>query len=842
MRNSQKIGYPYMRIIVFLAAVLGFIAIICTEAWAAQVTASVANVRMQSESTGEIVGTLPQGTTVTILQWSGEWAQIQSNGMQGWMHQSVLSAQPDDYVQVNEDAVNLRSGPGTSYDLVDSAVRGEQLILLDGSTEWYHVQTLDGTVAYILGSLTTGNSSASASPASNESASNTYVEITGTTVNLREGPGTEYASLGTVSQGEKFVYLSQVGDWYAAQTNQGEQVYIYTGLSRITTDSTETSSDQTTTNEQTAGDSTALPTTSVSELSAPSVYLNGVLLSFDDVEPMIIDDRTMVPMRAIFEAMGAEVSWVEATQTVVGVGKDQTMVVLPIGSNQATVNDTTVTLDVPAQIVEDRTLAPLRFVGEALGATVAWDPVTRRIDITQSLPVEETPEIPSDQEQPVTPQEPEQPVDQPGDSETSSEEITQEPLDINRSYLHIGTEKNEIGLSVKLSGMEQLNPQASKEGDVMTLEFEGRYIREAVHLTQALGGGDLQIDAENTENGVTVRVTMPESVECQFATSDDGREMSLIIENRIRSVGRKVYGESDEMITIATVVPVQYQYSVDGRTMTLILSNTSIGIAEEKYSYYGSVMDIMTVTQVEGENGPEVHLVLQANQDCKFNTLLGEDGVLNIAVTSLTEDEFSSRSDRLVMIDAGHGGTEKGALYGGVDEREINLAIALKLGAYLQSQGIEVLYTRTGDQTVGLSERAQMANQERVAMFVSVHCNAATSASANGTETYFYAPIETPELFSQRMERQQLADCIQRNVIAWNGLYDRGTKEKNLAVLRETRMPSALVECGFLSNDAERAKLLDEDFQQRLATGIGNGIIEYLNMNLKDLTINPVYS
>lgn len=812
---KHKILNLSMGLMVLLCAVMLSLHILAMQASAAQVTASAANVRMQPESNAQVTGTLAQNTSVTILQWSGEWAKIQSGSVEGWMHQSVLSAQPTDVVTVNEDVANLRSGPSTAHDLVGSASRGQQLILLDGSAEWYHVQTQEGKTAYILGSLTTKGASASTQPQKTA-----YIEITGTSVNVRKGPGTEYDSWGSATQGARYVWLGQEGDWFIVQTTQGEKGYVYTGLSK----KTETTSATPTTPAETPSKSDA----------APTVYLNGTLLTFQDAEPTIIDGRTLVPMRAIFEAMGAEVSWIQATQTVVGVGKDQTMVVLPIGSTQATVNEKTVTLDVPAQIIHDRTLAPLRFVGESLGASVSWDAAARRIDITQSLPMPEEPVTPTPTPEPT----PVDPVPQPDTPEPSEPDPT-EPIDINRNYLHIGTEKNEIGLSVKLSAMGVLNPEASKEGDLLTLKFDNMYISEEVHMTQALGGGDLKIDAQNTSSGVKVEVKMPENVECQFSTSEDGREMSLIVENRIRNVGRKVYGDNDEMITIDTVVPVKYQYSVDGRTMEVVLSNTSMGIAKEKYSYYGSVMDVMTVTQVQGEDGPEVHLLLQANQDCKFNTLLTDAGVLNIAVTSMTEEEFSPRSDRLIMIDAGHGGTEKGALYGGVDEREINLQIALKLGTYLQNQGLEVLYTRTGDDTVGLSERAEMANRERAALFVSVHCNAATSTSANGTETYFYAPIETPKLFAQRMERQQLANCVQKNVVSWNGFYDRGSKEKNLAVLRETKMPSVLVECGFVSNDEERAKLLDSGYQERIAAGIGNGVIEYLNKNLKDLIITP---
>ncbi len=110
------------------------------------------------------------------------------------------------------------------------------------------------------------------------------------------------------------------------------------------------------------------------------VYVDGQRISFD-VPPMIINGRTMVPLRAIFEAMGAVVTWDGATQTATGV-KGSTTVMLTIGSLSPTINGVVVPLDVPARIVNSRTLAPLRFVGEAFGGSVSWDGTTRTVNIS----------------------------------------------------------------------------------------------------------------------------------------------------------------------------------------------------------------------------------------------------------------------------------------------------------------------------------------------------------------------------------------------------------------------------------------------------------------------------
>ena len=114
-------------------------------------------------------------------------------------------------------------------------------------------------------------------------------------------------------------------------------------------------------------------------LAAPTVNLDGKQLTFD-VQPTIENGRTLVPLRAIFEAMGANVDWNQSTQRATAT-KGGTTVNLRIGSLTPTINGQVKPLDVPAKIVNGRTLAPLRFVGEAFGSTVGWNPVTQKITI-----------------------------------------------------------------------------------------------------------------------------------------------------------------------------------------------------------------------------------------------------------------------------------------------------------------------------------------------------------------------------------------------------------------------------------------------------------------------------
>lgn len=113
----------------------------------------------------------------------------------------------------------------------------------------------------------------------------------------------------------------------------------------------------------------------------PSVYFNDEKMSFD-VDPYITYERTMVPFRAVFEAVGADVIWDDDTKTVIAVKDDQS-VTLQVGSYDAFVNSEKTTLEVPAEITGDYTFVPLRFVMESLGATVTWDDANYSVYITQ---------------------------------------------------------------------------------------------------------------------------------------------------------------------------------------------------------------------------------------------------------------------------------------------------------------------------------------------------------------------------------------------------------------------------------------------------------------------------
>ena len=162
-----------------------------------------------------------------------------------------------------------------------------------------------------------------------------------------------------------------------------------------------------------------------------------------------------------------------------------------------------------------------------------------------------------------------------------------------------------------------------------------------------------------------------------------------------------------------------------------------------------------------------------------------------------------------ICIDPGHGGSDPGAQGCGLSEAEINLNVSMKLKPLLEAAGYEVYMTRTTDTDVSLAGRSSFANSKGVTTFASIHTNSA-GAVACGIETYCYTGCT-----SSKGHAYQQARNIQDEMVAvWGGdgkLKDRGVKEANFHVVRETSMPATLTELGFINNCNIDAKYLGDN-------------------------------
>ena len=202
-------------------------------------------------------------------------------------------------------------------------------------------------------------------------------------------------------------------------------------------------------------------------------------------------------------------------------------------------------------------------------------------------------------------------------------------------------------------------------------------------------------------------------------------------------------------------------------------------------------------------------------------------------VKDASKDKNTKRS---IFLDPGHGGSDSGAVSGGVREKDLTLSVYNKVSSKLASLGYTVLTSRNVDKDVDLVDRADQANKANADMLLSIHFNAGGRGIARGIETYYYQSQEdrVPKINkenhnnAERLERsRKLANKVQQNLLYQTGANDRGVKRASFTVLRETSIPSILVELGFIDNPEERNKIKTNEYQERLANGIVDGIVEY---------------
>ena len=202
---------------------------------------------------------------------------------------------------------------------------------------------------------------------------------------------------------------------------------------------------------------------------------------------------------------------------------------------------------------------------------------------------------------------------------------------------------------------------------------------------------------------------------------------------------------------------------------------------------------------------------------------------LTFAAAPLVAVFHMRAAERTFMLDAGHGGSDSGAVYNGRLEKNDNLRITLAVGERLARSGERVLYTRTDDSTVDLTYRSTMANSTGATYFVSFHRNSASTVG-RGVEVYYYTGL------SAQSTAARMAAPVQDALVAC-GFHNRGVKQAKFSVLRRTSMPAILVELAFINNEAENAKL-DSEFD-RIADAIASALLSFVGKTLTPATTQP---
>jgi N-acetylmuramoyl-L-alanine amidase len=645
-----------------------------------------------------------------------------------------------------------------------------------------------------------------------------------------------------------------------------------------------------------------------------SLKVNGEAVKAD-VPPMILENRTMVPARALFEKLGANVVW-DNSSGKVKVSLNGITIELKINSNMALVNNKNVELDVSPKIINDRTLLPVRFISEQLNMKVGWleneklvtvdsvklgditctktqdiSTVTVNLDFYKNYSVfvlKEPYRVVIDLPNIKAPEQPQKKTVDSGiiksirfaQFEKTNARIV---LDVvKKPYYSI--EENDDKLIINVSG-EAGSVSAlpsSKSADISSPTPTPISIPEGSSnsLYLVYKRLDLQdtveIETPDYRNYKLFRATNPDRIVVEIPGLVPEKEQNLKIDSDIiKSISS---GRSDSSSARIEVLVNGYpDYSIEEKSGRLLLCLKNPTYKDISYvNKDGRVFFTLSGLNVLHESGDKLYsesveanglkytitfpanladpgkgifkindeyieyaeitdnesdgtksVVLYARQAFEYKVSTWYEKSTGLADTTITLLKQGSYEDKLVIIDPGHGGSDPGVVANGINEKDVNLDVALRLNELLKKNGVKTFMTRYDDSYVGLSERAAIANKLNASLFLSIHHNSFTS-QAKGTETYYHNKVSGKKLYSETF-----AEIIQESLLKALNTYDRKVKTANYAVIRETQMPSVLTEIAFISSPEDAKRIKSEEFRQKAAEALCSAILMALQ-NMQD--------
>lgn len=206
-----------------------------------------------------------------------------------------------------------------------------------------------------------------------------------------------------------------------------------------------------------------------------------------------------------------------------------------------------------------------------------------------------------------------------------------------------------------------------------------------------------------------------------------------------------------------------------------------------------------------------------------------------------TAGKMAEKKNITIVIDSGHGGNDPGKTTAdGTLEKDLNLAIALKLKQYLEASDIKVIMTRTTDEGLyeenannkkvqDMKNRVELMNTPDVDFVVSIHQNSYSDPNVGGAQVFYYDNSSGGEVLAKTLQDRLIQDIDPQN-------HRKAKSNSSYYLLKKTTCPTVIVECGFLSNPLEAQKLKSETYQDALAWSLHMGILEYLNLSLPNIS------
>ncbi len=281
---------------------------------------------------------------------------------------------------------------------------------------------------------------------------------------------------------------------------------------------------------------------------------------------------------------------------------------------------------------------------------------------------------------------------------------------------------------------------------------------------------------------------------------------------------------ANRIISINANREIEYNvdYNSHGKVMTISLPSDSLDL-EEGYTAIndGLIKDIRVVKE---RNASKV--IINFIRSAEYSIL--SKNMDNKITLSLKRDSNIKPSDRVIVIDPGHGGKDPGTVQNGIREKDVNLAVSHKLNEGLKDKGYTTIMTREDDIFIELKERANIANRNGADLFISIHSNSHPNGNVSGIQILYHSKNKANVT---KEETYNLANIIMDEMTKGTGAQNKGllAREKTV-VIRDTAMPSVLIELGFLTNIQEAQLLTDETYQDLLVESIIKGIERYFEI------------
>lgn len=631
------------------------------------------------------------------------------------------------------------------------------------------------------------------------------------------------------------------------------------------------------------------------------IEIDGKEMVPKDMPAVIIDGRTMLPMRQIAQELGCEVNWNEAAKQIY-VMRGSDIIVFTVDSKTGYENGKEFTMDVPATIVNDRTMLPVRALADALHLNIKWDDPNRIVSIQSGdTVVKDEPKAPEsgqtttgtltgiqtpsekDADQTFTIQ-----ADGPmgryektfvddqkivldfyGAKSSLPGEITKTNSDIVtgiRTATHENNGDSFTRVVFDLSGKKDYEVTQSADKKNITISFGKTTVDKisAVHSQNkdiiTIGGtGSFGASVAMTADPQKIIVTIPN---CQSNLNDkiNTADLQYVLDGKVDTSK----GNTVELV-LAVEDLVQYSYREETQNLILEIYPTTLknmrydknanvlyldkkdkidtGSVKFEDHYLDGYFDVTLPGDYESDYGYVTYDVKgTVVENIEVSTKGGNTTFRfkqnRISAYEVTDegDSYAIRVknpkevyDKVLLLDAGHGGKDPGTSGNGMQEKNLNLTIAQKIAQKLQGSGIKVYMTRDSDVYPENSTRAKTAN-DIADLMVSIHMNSGPE-TANGTETLYQVHANDN---GARLTSKQLAEILQGKVVSATGNTNRGAKLwTDVLILNRTTVPSVIVEVIFITNTGDALKISNPAYQDQVAQAIADGIQEAVKYPLR---------